>query len=362
MPEHDPLSPTPTPNASTAPTTVVPRAAGAISLPPRRADEPGRTPALRIGNPERFVFDAADGTPLVVRHWKPGNGPTLVLCDGLGCDGYTWPYVLQRFAGERPVFHMQWRGHGESGVPDDIDSVRLAVIVDDLAAALEAFDIRDVVLLGHSMGVPIALEAWRAGRDGRFAARIRGLGLFCGVFENPVRTWHGKYAEHALTPFANIAMNALFESASRRMIGSWHRLEGFWKRVMSTDFAYRTAVKGELNPPYVKEDDFRPYIEHLARMDMRVFLRLARDMREHSARDVLGTIDVPTLVVGGARDKFAPPVIPEQMHRAIPGSELLMMVEGSHAAPIEQPRILERALLRMLGRIDAKAKSGGHLH
>jgi pimeloyl-ACP methyl ester carboxylesterase len=88
-------------------------------------------------------------------------------------------------------------------------------------------------------------------------------------------------------------------------------------------------------------------------MDMRVFARLARDMRDHSAVDVLPTITVPTLVVGGARDKFAPPWIAEVMHERIRDSELLMLVEGSHAAPIEQPRLVERALLRTLARVDA---------
>ncbi len=328
------------------------RPAETPSTLPRPAADPGLTPALRIGAPGRFVIDAADGTPLVVRHWTSGTGPTLVLCDGLGCDGYAWPYVLSRFAGERPVFHMQWRGHGESGVPDDIDSVRLRVIVDDLSAALAAFGVGDVVLLGHSMGVPIALECWRARTEGRFASAIRGLALCCGVFENPIATWHGKYADHATTPLGNLAMNALFDRTSRTVIESWHRLEKVWKRFMAMDFAYHAAVKGELNPSYIKEDDFRPYIAHLQRMDMRVFFRLARDMREHSARDVLDTISVPTLVVGGARDKFAPPHIAEQMRRAIPDSELLMMVEGSHAAPIEQPRLVERALLRLLARVD----------
>ena len=329
------------------------RPAETPSTLPRPANDPGLTPALRIGNPARFVIDAADGTPLVVRHWKSGRGPTLVLCDGLGCDGYSWPYVLSRFAGERPVFHMQWRGHGESGVPDDIDTVRLGVIVDDLSAALAAFGIGDVVLLGHSMGVPIALECWRAQTERRFASTIRGLALCCGVFENPIATWHGKYADHALNPLGNVAMNALFDRTSRTFIESWHRIEKFYKRVMAMDFAYHAAVNGELNPSYIKEDDFRPYIAHLQRMDMRVFFRLARDMREHSARDVLDTISVPTLVVGGARDKFAPPHIAEHMQRAIPDSELLMMVEGSHAAPIEQPRLVERALLRLLSRVDA---------
>ncbi len=328
------------------------RTADTPSTLPRPADDPGLTRALRIGHPRRFVVDAADGTPLVVRHWPHGTGPTLVLCDGLGCDGYAWPYVLSRFAGERPIFHMQWRGHGESGVPSDIDSVRLAVIVEDLSAALMAFGIDDAVLLGHSMGVPIALECWRARNEKRFAAQIAGLSLLCGVFENPISTWHGKFADHAPTPIGNVAMNILFDRASQTAIASWHRLEKLWKRLASTDWAYHAAVQGELNPPYVKEDDFRPYLEHLQRMDMRVFFRLARDMREHSARDVLGSIDAPTLIVGGARDKFAPPHIAEQMHRAIRNSELLMMVEGSHAAPIEQPRLVERALLRLLERVD----------
>ena len=42
------------------------------------------------------------------------------------------------------------------------------------------------------------------------------------------------------------------------------------------------------------------------------------------------------------------------MHKRIAGSDLLMMVEGSHCAPIEQPRLVERALLKTLARIDAR--------
>lgn len=320
---------------------------------PTRLHDEGLTPALRIGTPERYVVDADDGTRLIARRWRGGTGPTIVLCDGLGCDGYTWPYVLRRLVGERPLFHLQWRGHGESDVPRDIDSVRLRVIVDDLARVLAGFGIDDVILVGHSMGVPIALEAWRAQQERRFTARIHGLALMCGVFENPIRTWHGAFADHAVTPLANVVMNALFDRATTGLIARWQGLQRGWKRLVATEFAYRATVRGELNPAYIREEDFRPYLEHLGRMDMRVFVRLARDMREHSAVDVLPTISVPTLVVGGARDKFAPPWIAEVMHDRIPGSELLMLVEGSHAAPIEQPRLVERALLKTLTRIDA---------
>jgi pimeloyl-ACP methyl ester carboxylesterase len=322
---------------------------------PRRLHDDGLTLALRTGSPERFAITAADGTRLIVHRWPGGSGPTIVLCDGLGCDGYTWPYVLRRFVGQRPIFHMQWRGHGESDVPSDIDSVRLGVIVDDLSRALTMFGIDDAILFGHSMGVPIALEAWRAATQQRFAARIHGLALICGVYEDPIRTWHGAFADHATRPLANLVMNMLFERATVSIISRWDSMQSLWKRLVASEFAYRGTVMGELNPAYVREEDFRPYMEHLGRMDMRVFARLARDMRDHSAKDVLPTINVPTLVVGGARDKFAPPWIAEAMHKHIHGSELLMMVEGSHAAPIEQPRLVERALLRLLTRVDSSS-------
>jgi len=330
-----------------------------VAFAPQRLHDDGLTVALRTGSPDRFAIAASDGTRLIARHWPGGSGPTIVLCDGLGCDGYTWPYVLRRFVGERPVFHLQWRGHGESDVPADIDTVRLRVIVDDLSRALSMFNIDDVILFGHSMGVPIALEAWRAQQERRFAARIHGLALMCGVYEDPIRTWHGAFADHATRPLANLVMNMLFERATVNIISRWDSVQGLWKRLVASEFAYTSTVVGELNPAYVREEDFRPYMEHLGRMDMRVFARLARDMREHSAKDVLPTIDVPTLVVGGARDKFAPPWIAEVMHEQIRGSELLMMVEGSHAAPIEQPRLVERALVRLLARIDDDSPSAG---
>lgn len=321
---------------------------------PQRLLDDGNTAALRIGNPERYVVTAKDGTRLIARHWPGGDGPTLVLCDGLGCDGYIWPYLLRRFVGERPIFHLQWRGHGESDVPADLDTVRLRVIVDDLSDVLRQFAIDDVVLLGHSMGVPIALECWRAVQQERFSSTVHGLALLCGVYEDPIRTWHGAFADHALRPLANVLMNALFERATSGIIQRWGQLSSVWKQLVKTDFAYKTTVTGELNPDYVREEDFRPYMEHLGRMDMRVFARLARDMRAHSAADVLTSIDVPTLIVGGARDKFAPPWIAETMHERIAGSELLMMVEGSHCAPIEQPRLVERALLKTLARVDER--------
>lgn len=300
--------------------------------------------------PEERTHLTPDGVRCVVRTWSgPSHRAPLVLCDGLGCDGYIWRYVVERFAGERPIFHMQYRGHGRSDVPRDLDTIRVPVLIEDLGRALDETGIRGGVWVGHSMGVQVALEGFRRART-----RVRGLGLLCGSYERPIDTWHHAFFPGEEPPLGNRVMRRIFHRLTGTFIERWSTLEPLWKRLVSSEFAYDATVKGELTPSLIRPEDFRPYMAHLAAMDMRVFARLARDLSEHSAADVLPTVDVPALIVGGGRDRFAPLWISEEMHRRMPGSELLRLVQGSHAAPIEEPRLIERALLRLLARVDGR--------
>lgn len=301
---------------------------------------------------ERMLL-AKDGTELSVRTWRgdPNKTP-LVLCDGLGCDGFIWPYLLQRFVGERPIIHMHYRGHGKSAVPSDMQSVRLPVLVDDLARALQDTGIAGGVWLGHSMGVQVCLEAFRLER-----ARVQGLALLCGSFEHPIDTWHHAFFAGEPAPLGNLVMRRVFTRVTSTVIENWSSLAPLWRRFISSEFAFDATVQGELNPMLLRAADFRPYMKHLAHMDMRVFARLAKDLAVHSAGDLLATIDVPTLIVGGGRDRFCPLWLSEEMHRRIPDSRLLPLVQGSHCAPLEEPRIVERHLVELLERVDARRRS-----
>jgi pimeloyl-ACP methyl ester carboxylesterase len=55
------------------------------------------------------------------------------------------------------------------------------------------------------------------------------------------------------------------------------------------------------------------------------------------ARPWLGTIRVPTLVLGGAEDRIAPPVQLRALHEAIPGSDLVL-IEGAGHVPLGEGR------------------------
>lgn len=97
---------------------------------------------------------AADGVPIA--YSVTGSGPTtVVFLHGWSADRSYWDAQADAFAGTRRVVTIDLGGHGESGRQRERWSLdRLA---GDVVAVLAAEDLQDVVLVGHSMGAPVAL-------------------------------------------------------------------------------------------------------------------------------------------------------------------------------------------------------------
>jgi pimeloyl-ACP methyl ester carboxylesterase len=57
---------------------------------------------------------------------------------------------------------------------------------------------------------------------------------------------------------------------------------------------------------------------------------------------------VPTLIVVGEQDTITPPALSEQMHKAISGSEYIVVPGAGHLANLEQPDAFNRALARFI--------------
>ncbi|MER5648795.1 alpha/beta hydrolase [Streptosporangium sp. NPDC002524] len=92
---------------------------------------------------------AADGTQIFYKNW--GGGRPVVFSHGWPLNADAWDNQLNLVAshGFRAVAHDR-RGHGRSGQPwhgNDMDTY-----ADDLAALLDALDLRDAILVGHSTG------------------------------------------------------------------------------------------------------------------------------------------------------------------------------------------------------------------
>jgi non-heme chloroperoxidase len=90
-----------------------------------------------------------DGTQIYYKDW--GTGQPVVFSHGLPLNADAWESQMVFLAqnGYRTIAHDR-RGHGRSSQPsggNDMDTY-----ADDLAALIEALDLRDAILVGHSTG------------------------------------------------------------------------------------------------------------------------------------------------------------------------------------------------------------------
>lgn len=284
---------------------------------------------------ESFAL-ARDGTRLYVRTRAGARAsPTVLLCDGLACDGYIYRHLWDDLAELGPVAHFHYRGHGRSALPVDREQVDIAAHASDMNAVREHLGDPEVVLLGHSLGTQVCLEAYRARPE-----RVRGLVLLCGSFGRVTHTFKGSDLLAAALP------NVLDFTARHPRL-----LRALWARVPVSAAIKLGVMMGDIDPNRVRVDDVAPYFHHALHVDFSLFVRMLRAGGEHSAEDLLPQIRVPTLVVAGSKDTFTPPEVSMVMAESIPGARLLMIPSASHILPLEEREQLRAALSDFLGRM-----------
>ena len=137
------------------------------------------------------LLTAAPSEVLVDKHRvvyeSRGSGePVLVLVHGWTCDRSLWEPQIIAFSAKYRVIAIDLPGHGESDKPEDVtyDSKLFAKAV---LGVMDSASIRQAVLIGHSMGLPVIREVY-AEAPGRVRATgiSRWVGferLACGICE-----------------------------------------------------------------------------------------------------------------------------------------------------------------------------------
>jgi pimeloyl-ACP methyl ester carboxylesterase len=265
---------------------------------------------------------AGDGTRIA---WESsGEGaPVVVLTDGIGCVGYIWRALAPDLARRYRVLHWYYRGHGPSELPADPARVDVADAAGDLLAVLDAAGEREAVLVGHSMGVQVVLEAHR-----RAPERVRALILACGSPGRPLDTFHG--SDFMARVFPRLKDAVLLHPLVARLA---------FKAVVPTRIALELGLL-EVNRQLLPREDLWRYLGDLAAIDPEMFVRTLACAAAHDASDHLARIRVPTLVIAGEKDTFTPMWLSERMHEAIPASELLVLRAGTHTGLLEHSELV----------------------
>jgi pimeloyl-ACP methyl ester carboxylesterase len=116
-----------------------------------RPDETGRR-SIASSDGVEIRFDVA------------GDGdPSLVFVHGWAGRRQHWDEQLERFARNHLIVRLDLAGHGQSGR----DRYRWTIpsFAGDVVAAVEALDLTNVILIGHSLGGSVVVAAARLLRD-----------------------------------------------------------------------------------------------------------------------------------------------------------------------------------------------------
>ena len=117
--------------------------------PPKRVSPPTARARIAI---------APDGVHVQYRVYGSGE-PALVFIHGWSCDSNYWREQVARVQQKYTLVTVDLAGHG--GTDGNRTDWTMAQFGQDVATALSAVPNKQIILVGHSMGGPVAIEAAR---------------------------------------------------------------------------------------------------------------------------------------------------------------------------------------------------------
>jgi len=270
-------------------------------------------------------FDATDGTRLFYAEAGGADGPAFVFAHAWALNSGMWQYQIPDLlaAGMRCVIFDR-RGHGRSDLPGSgYDLDRLA---DDLAELLEHLDLRDVVLIGHSLGAAEAVRYLSRHGD----RRVSGVVLSAPTTPFPLRT------DDNPDGTVDEATFEVLRKAMRRDIGAF--VEG---TSHADYFGSGYDVSGGLGD-WTQRQFFDTPVQVLLATN-EVFVRA--DQREE-----LRKIAVPALVIQGDADLSAPiDLTGRRTHALLPDARLTVLEGAGHGLYMSDPHRYNAEILNFAG-------------
>ena len=187
-----------------------------------------------------------------------------------------------------------------------------------MQTVLEGLDLRDVVLVGHSMG-GLAAQAFAINHGGVARSRVRGLVLLSTFARTPAASLSPFPVEKA---YGWLDLAALMR---RPQLGLLIARLGFGRDPQASQVELTRRMLVECDP-----ETARDAILPLLNVD------LTGDLHR---------IDLPTLVIGGKADVLTPPMEARRLARGIPGARLVLMERAGHMIMLERAEELDELLV-----------------
>ncbi|HWC37539.1 MAG TPA: alpha/beta hydrolase [Acidimicrobiales bacterium] len=250
----------------------------------------------------------------------PANAPTVVLLHGWTATAdLNWGRCYDALAGHFQVISPDLRGHGR-GVRGPFS---LEACADDIAALLTALGTRPAIVVGYSMGGPVATLLWR-----RHPPLVAGM-VLCSTAPY--------FAATRLEQLGLAAIGACSEPARRLPATARRTLRALTR-------LGRVRLSGLPQAA----------LDVVGRHDTVAICQAAQALRGYRADTWLGSVSIPTAVVMTTRDHVVPVPRQQRLTQAIPHCALFE-VDGDHAVCATNPKRFLPALLAALADVAGRS-------
>jgi len=240
-----------------------------------------------------------------------GEGPVVLFCHGVTLDVRLWFKQFEELPerGLRVVAYDQ-RGHGSSESGSTGHSVDN--LAEDLKSVIEGLDLRDVVVVGHSMG-GIAAQAFAINHPKLAQRRVRGLVLMSTLAKTHIS------GSRRLRDLVERLADGRLDAAA--LMAQPHL--GF--------FLTRLGYGRDPQPSHVE-------------LNRQMIAECAPDQSTPAIRALLGLdltpglpgINLPTLVMSGSADVIAPPAESRRIAELVPDARLEVFKSAGHMLMFER--------------------------
>lgn len=276
-------------------------------------------------------FDSFDGTRIYYE--TRGEGEPLVLVYGIACLINHWHHQIEYFSKNYKVIAFDIRGHNKSYPITDLQHLRMEDLAQDMIGLLAHLGLDKAHFVGHSFGAPFILQAYDMKPE-----MFRTMTFINGFSKNPIKGMFGLDIVEPLFYFV--------KSQYEQQPDLWNTL---WKMAVDNPVSmYLACLAGGFNIRVTQFKDIEVYARAVARMDLRVFIRLFEELMKYDGEEVLGKIDVPTLIVSGEKDNVTPQKFQHEFRDKIKGAEFLLVPYGSHCTQLDFPDYLNLRLEKFL--------------
>lgn len=247
-------------------------------------------------------------TGIAMHYRDGGEGPPVLFVPGFSATADAFDYQMLDLTNRFRCVCIDQRGHGASDKP--VSAYTYEEFCEDLGALLGALDLRDVTLVGWSMGAGVALRyATDFDDDGR-VSRLAMVAPATPRFRQTQSEPFGLDEETAAATLEGIR-RGFPEAMAGFADANFHR----------TDLEATKAL----------------FLSHWLRMPAYAAYWSFRSLLEEDLRENVERVSLPTLIVRGRHDQVCDERWSDYMAERIADCRVAVLENSGHALMVEEP-------------------------